>query len=67
MVVGAMWADLRVSKTADLLGFSCTAVFTEFTKKKSSQGGGRKFLFSTFRRSEENFLSNSDNHFVQAW
>ncbi len=27
MVVGARWAVLSISKTADLLGFSCTTIF----------------------------------------
>ncbi len=26
MVVGARWAGLSISKTADLLGFSCTTI-----------------------------------------
>ncbi len=27
MVVGARWAGLSISRTADLLGFLCTAIF----------------------------------------
>ncbi len=36
MVVGARWAGLSISKTADLLGFSCTTIsrFTENGPKK---------------------------------
>lgn len=28
MVVGARWAGMSISETADLLGFSCTAIRT---------------------------------------
>ncbi len=59
MVVGARWAGLSISKTADLLGFLCTTISRVYRKgsekaKISSerQFCGRKCLANV--RSEEN-------------
>ncbi len=32
MVVGARWAGLSISKTANLLGFLCTGIFRVYRK-----------------------------------
>ncbi len=73
MVVGARRAGLSISKTADLLGFSCTTismVYREWSKKEKisseRQLCGRKCLVDV-RGECADWLdnSNSNNHSLQ--
>ncbi len=58
MVVGARWAGLSISKTADLLGFSHTTISLEFIengpKKRKYPVRGSCVDENTLLMSEEN-------------
>jgi len=44
VVVGARWAGLSISETADLLGFSCTTISRVYREKYTVSGSENALL-----------------------